>query len=108
MFDIALAGVVRLKQAQDSELPIDKHYIRSMIEIDSHAVVQHDEDDFGGGGLASPLRMIVCMSKSGSQRLLRAQYLQSDIGFKRVVGFYEFELAAMDRDANTSKFDSPL
>jgi hypothetical protein len=42
------------------------------------------------------------MSEEGSKRLLRAQYVQSDIAFKRVVGFYEFELAAMDRDANTS------
>lgn len=48
------------------------------------------------------------MSKEGSQRLLKAQYVQSDIGFKRVVGFYEFELAGMDRDANTSNPFFPM
>jgi hypothetical protein len=42
------------------------------------------------------------MSKEGSKRLLQAQYIQSDIGFKRVIGFVEFELASLDRDANTS------
>lgn len=51
--------------------------------------------------------MVVCMNKAGSKRLSEAQYIQCDIGFKRVVGFYEFELAAMDRDANTSNFHIP-
>lgn len=42
------------------------------------------------------------MTQEGSKRLLSAQYLQSDMAFKRVVGFYEFELAAVDRISNTS------
>jgi hypothetical protein len=43
------------------------------------------------------------MSQEGSERLMSARYLQSDMAFKRVVGFYEFELAAVDRINNTSK-----
>jgi hypothetical protein len=31
------------------------------------------------------------------------QYIQSDIAFQRVVGYEEFELAGMDRDANSSE-----
>ena len=42
------------------------------------------------------------MSPEGSRRIAKAQYVQSDIGFKRVVGFHEFELASFDRDENTS------
>ncbi|KAJ7875899.1 hypothetical protein B0H14DRAFT_2568496 [Mycena olivaceomarginata] len=30
------------------------------------------------------------------------QYVQNDIGFKRVIGFYEFELAGWDRDGHTT------
>jgi hypothetical protein len=62
----------------------------------------HEEDDWEDVKPGDVLRMVVCMSKTGSQRLIRAQYIQSDIGFKRVAGFYEFEIAALDRDANTS------
>ena len=46
--------------------------------------------------------LFVCMSPEGSRRIVKAQYVQSDIGFKRVVGFHEFELASFDRDENTS------
>ncbi|KAJ7854834.1 hypothetical protein B0H14DRAFT_2755868 [Mycena olivaceomarginata] len=35
-------------------------------------------------------------------RLIKSQYLQSDIAFQRVEGFYEFEIATMDTFANTS------
>ncbi|KAJ3924260.1 MAG: hypothetical protein NXY57DRAFT_1092279, partial [Lentinula lateritia] len=38
----------------------------------------------------------LCMFPSSSRRLKRAQYLQSDIGFKRVVGLEEFEIAGTD------------
>lgn len=36
------------------------------------------------------------MSQEGGERLISAQYLQSDMAFKRsLVGFYELELAAI-------------
>lgn len=44
------------------------------------------------------------MMRESSIRLQRAQYLQCDTAYKRIVGFYEFEMACMDRDANTSEF----
>lgn len=41
------------------------------------------------------------MSKASSIRLLEAQFLQSDIGFKRIVGFQEFELGGRERGSGT-------
>jgi hypothetical protein len=73
-----------------------------MLELDEDALPIHEEDDERGepGGKT---RIIICMSSTGSSRLLRCgAYLQSDTGFKRIVDFNEFELASMDRDANTS------
>ncbi|KAJ7808673.1 hypothetical protein B0H14DRAFT_3151934 [Mycena olivaceomarginata] len=47
-------------------------------------------------------RIIICMAAEASRRLLSTgHYLQSDIAFRRIVGFLEFELACMERDANT-------
>ena len=42
------------------------------------------------------------MTKESSHCLLDAQYLQSNIGFKRIIGFYEFELRGLDLDSHTS------
>jgi hypothetical protein len=89
-----------LKAEEDLSLEHHKKYIRRVIEVDDSGFAQHDEDaDYETDGR---LRIVVCMSPEGSRRLRRVQYLQSDIGFKRVVDFYEFEVAGMDRDANTS------
>ncbi|KAJ7701369.1 hypothetical protein B0H14DRAFT_2648403 [Mycena olivaceomarginata] len=45
-------------------------------------------------------RIIICMAAEASRRLLSTgHYLQSDIAFRRIVGFLEFELACMERDA---------
>ena len=38
------------------------------------------------------LQVVTCISPESSQCLVEAQFLQSDIGFKQVVGFMEFEL----------------
>ncbi|KAJ7262693.1 hypothetical protein B0H12DRAFT_1231133 [Mycena haematopus] len=93
--------VVRLKKLQDEQLPVHEHYIRLILELDNDGLVEHEEDE-----PAIPdekkTRIIICMSPDSSKRLLASQYLQSDIGFKRIIGFDEFEIAAMDRDANTS------
>jgi hypothetical protein len=55
-----------------------------------------------GSAAMTNLQLIVCMSPQGSHRLIKSQYLQSDIAFQRVEGFYEFEIATMDTFANTS------
>jgi hypothetical protein len=96
-----LPGLIHLKDTQDGTLASEDHYIRCIIELDAGSVKQHEEDDAKESG--ENLRIAVCMSPEGSRRLLKGQYVQSDIGFKRVVGFQEFELATFDRDGNTSE-----
>ncbi|KAJ7795857.1 hypothetical protein B0H14DRAFT_2391173 [Mycena olivaceomarginata] len=94
-------GVVRLKKLQDEQLPPHEHYIRLILELNNDSLVVHEEDEPALPGDKNT-RIIICMSTDSSKRLQDTQYLQSDIGFKRIVGFDEFEIAAMDRDANTS------
>jgi hypothetical protein len=91
-----------MKSLQDQALLPSEKYIRRVLEID---MIDNGDDANSAdtSDTSEKLRLIVCMTQVGSERLLRAQYLQSDIGFKRVVGMYEFELACVDRDANTSE-----
>ncbi|KAJ6494582.1 hypothetical protein C8R45DRAFT_1095495 [Mycena sanguinolenta] len=97
-------GVKRLKEWQDQHLPATDHYIRRILEFTD--VATDEFDDLDSGTLESEdtkiLRIIVCMSPSGSRRLKTSPFLQSDIGFKRVEGFHEFEIASMNYPANTS------
>jgi hypothetical protein len=102
-----MIGAVQLKKTQDDSLPIEMHYIRKIILMADSELITHEEDD-SEPGLAEDdsddaVRIIICMTQEGSKRLLGAQYLQSDMAFKRIVGFYEFELAAVDRISNTSR-----
>lgn len=62
----------------------------------------HDGDLATDGNNSCDARIVICMTSEGSRRLLNTQYIQSDMAFKRVVGYYEFELAAVDRISNTS------
>ncbi|KAJ6578477.1 hypothetical protein B0H19DRAFT_1020702 [Mycena capillaripes] len=95
------AGVTYLK-LQEESLPREEQYIRKMITVDEPPP-DHEDEEATSSTSDRRLRIIVCMFPEMSRRLIQAgQYLQSDIGFKRVIGFMEFELAAMDRDANTS------
>ncbi|KAK7015447.1 hypothetical protein R3P38DRAFT_3321667 [Favolaschia claudopus] len=95
-------GVLRRKELQDALIDPKEHYIRTLLDLDDSQLPVHEEDEPATASTGNHTRIIICMSPEGSRRLLRAQYLQSDIGFKRIVGFLEFELACLDRDANTS------
>jgi len=79
---------------------MEAHYIWRVIVMTGHPT---DEEDEPESDAASGIRIVVCMSCDGSEQLLRAQYLQSDMAFKHVVSFYEFELAAIDRPSNSSE-----
>ncbi|KAK7026224.1 hypothetical protein R3P38DRAFT_2948380 [Favolaschia claudopus] len=96
-------GVLRLKEWQDTHIDADEHYIRRIIEVPDFPLDEFDaENPIASGSPASTLQIIICMSRTGSERLLKAQYIQSDIAFRRIEEFLEFEMAAMDRIANTS------
>ncbi|KAJ7848159.1 hypothetical protein B0H14DRAFT_2583179 [Mycena olivaceomarginata] len=77
-------GILHLKAQQDAQLPEHQRYIRVILELDDHTLTPHEEDEEAPPSIDKKTRII------------------SDIGFKRIVGFDEFEIAAMDRDANTT------
>jgi len=52
----------------------------------------------------TPFRIIICMSRQNSIWLLSAHYMQSDIGFKRIAGYKEFELGGLDQSSRISMF----
>ncbi|KAK7060250.1 hypothetical protein VNI00_001015 [Paramarasmius palmivorus] len=81
-------GAKYLKEQEDLLLPPEKRYIRS---IQEHRLVGVDDLD-------EPLRFVICIKSQNSHRLLTsARHIQSDIAFKRVVHWYEFEITGFDR-----------
>ncbi|KAK7019278.1 hypothetical protein R3P38DRAFT_2632453 [Favolaschia claudopus] len=102
-FGTAWEAIEHLKKLQDSQLPACEHYIRRMFVLDPDRMDRHEEDDEDIATSKTALRVIICMSPEASRRLVQqSRYLQSDIAFQRIVDYLEFELACMDRDANTS------
>jgi hypothetical protein len=109
------AGLLHLKRIQEETLPTEAIYIRRAIEIpnfEGRNQATNSYDKFDGddtedldpeNNLSTPFRMVVCMFREASFLLHSAQYLQSDIGFKRVIGFQEFELGGLDSESRTSK-----
>ncbi|KAJ3794488.1 hypothetical protein GGU11DRAFT_759104 [Lentinula aff. detonsa] len=98
-------GLKRLKTQQDKLLAPDNQYIRLIIEIPSTSLGPPEEDDIpeDDGPLQQDelLRIVICMTSYASNKLVKAQYLQSNIAFKCIVGFYEFEITSVDHYANT-------
>lgn len=107
--EISNVGVLHLKEQQDIKFP-EAPYIRYIGEVVDNGPGDDEDHDNNErmepntrNSPDAPFRMIVCMTKESSIRLVQAQYLQSDIGFKRIVGFKEFELGGLDPDSRTSK-----
>lgn len=98
-----MIGLEYLKHQQDSLLPADEHYVRQMIEIPADQFNEDSDDLLSDSGQGESLQIVICMTPQASQRFVMAQHLQSDIAFKRVVGFYEFEIASIDSISNTGK-----
>lgn len=48
-------------------------------------------------------RIVICMYPQRSHDLLKAQFVQTDISYKRVVGFKELEFVGWDEQSHTSK-----
>ncbi|KAK7031741.1 hypothetical protein R3P38DRAFT_2521802 [Favolaschia claudopus] len=102
-FGTGWAGVVNLKAHQDAHLRPADRYIRRILAIPVNTLISHEEDDLEPDQKDNMIRIIICMAVEASHRLLSAgRYLQSDIAFRRISGFLEFELACLERDANTS------
>ena len=77
-------------------------YIHFAMELSHLESVIHEEDEPKEEG-GDVLQVVICMSPESSYCLLEAQFLQSDIGFKRIVGFMEFELGGRDGCSHTSE-----
>lgn len=90
-----------MKEKQDKYFP-ERPYICFASEFTGLEGNQDDGCDDNNSPVDGPFCMIICMTKDSSRHLQRAHYLQSDIGFKRIVGFKEFELGGLDDDSRTS------
>lgn len=73
-----------------------------MLELSTDSDDLHDDADVLLED-NTPFRIVVCMKVEASFCLLKAQYLQCDIAFKRVVGFKEFELGGLNPETRTSE-----
>ncbi|KAF4593638.1 hypothetical protein EYR40_008426 [Pleurotus pulmonarius] len=92
-------GLLAEKEKQDRDI---LQYIRLAEEFNLPESDTDGDDDTSAIDSCSPFRMVICMFPEASRRLARAQYLQCDIGFKRIVGFQEFELGGMDEESHTT------
>ncbi|TDL13991.1 hypothetical protein BD410DRAFT_684726, partial [Rickenella mellea] len=88
-------GLISLREEDSLVTSVGQKYVRYMEEISDGPLISNDDDDTGVPG--SPLRIVFCMCAEQSHRLTDAQYLQSDISFRRIVGFKEFELGGWDK-----------
>lgn len=93
-----ILGLLHLKDMQDCDLPPHEHYIRLAVEVQEtdllHGSACTEEES------SHPLQVVICMLPQSSEQLQLAQYVQSDIGFKRVVGFYELEISGIVSKSN--------
>ena len=90
-----------MKKCQDEELSADEAYICYTADLlSSLGNIIHDKDELADS--QNHNKIIVCMSKKSSQQLVNNQFLQSDISFKCIVGFHEFELGGRDFTSHTS------
>lgn len=95
MHSQSILGVAHLKEVQDAcAAPADR-YIRKMVIVPARTL---DPKDNG-----ADCKFIICMMPAKSRRLFAAQHIQSDIAFKRVKGFLEFEIAQYDTTRGLSE-----
>lgn len=98
---VSIAGVKELFASQCHNVPCEEWYIQCVEELPWEDLLDPEPRPLGDQD--TTFRLIVCMTPSHSEALHRAEYMESDISFKRVVGFKEFELVGFDRVSNTSK-----
>lgn len=100
--DFICLDIKKYKKNIDLHTNLDEVYICKIIELLFDSLPIYLENEPVEKNQNSNICIVICMSKESSHQLLRAQYFQSDIDFKYIVSFYEFELAYFDYDANTS------
>ncbi|KAK0434844.1 hypothetical protein EV421DRAFT_1909145 [Armillaria borealis] len=93
-------GVKALFTSQCNNVAQQEWYIRCVEELPWEDL--DDPDPRPLGDQDTTFRLVVCMTPPRSEALLHAEYVESDISFKWVAGFKEFELVGFDRVSNTS------
>ncbi|KAF8513687.1 hypothetical protein JB92DRAFT_3096430 [Gautieria morchelliformis] len=78
-----------------------EQYIRFIGVTPAHDIEGGTQKDEESGDNTGLYRFVVCMTPTQSYGLLRAQYVQSDTAFRRVVGYDEFEIGAWDVTAKS-------
>ncbi|KAG1799560.1 hypothetical protein EV424DRAFT_1545973 [Suillus variegatus] len=89
------AGAIHLATKHDL-LPIDERYIRC---AESHQLSTKSASNPPAATTStsiSSLRLVICMTKRMSWRLMQAKRLSIDTSFKRVHGWQEFEFESWD------------
>ncbi|EAU88652.2 hypothetical protein CC1G_01025 [Coprinopsis cinerea okayama7 len=105
-------GLLHIKESEESRNNCEP-YIRYMLDFPGPNSLlpllglAPDEVKNGDGDIdledeGLPLRIVICMSRASSRRLLKARSVQMDISFKRVSGFLEFEMGGFDDATKTS------
>ena len=92
-------GLCYLKECQDRDLSPELHYVRYVGEVPVTTIAIHKEHE-----PEESLCIVICMTKESSRRLLHAQYLQSDIAFKRIAGFLKFEIGGWNENAKICEY----
>ncbi|KAF8887650.1 hypothetical protein CPB84DRAFT_1849819 [Gymnopilus junonius] len=107
-FGTGWEGLIHLKSTQDKNALESNAYIHVVLEIPYSQMLKlsTDSDDLEDEADIfveddTPFHIVVCMTAEASFCLLKAQYLQCDIGFKRVIGFKEFELGGLHPETRT-------
>ncbi|KAG6818895.1 hypothetical protein H0H93_000513 [Arthromyces matolae] len=90
-------GILYMKSLQDADTA-KVPYIRIVEELK----LDSDDEDDAEDDVSDLFRVIICMTPEGSRLLSQAHFIQSDIGFKRIIGFQEFELGGLDMHSRTS------
>ncbi|KAF9059072.1 hypothetical protein BDP27DRAFT_1371886 [Rhodocollybia butyracea] len=99
-FGTGWTGVLHLKKEQDLRLLPSQRYIRFAEEmrLDQQVDNPEDFDVLGQCDDSNTFCLIICVKAENSMRLVKdARHKQSDISFKHVAGWLEFELGGYDR-----------
>src|ERR1700723_2397177 len=88
-----MTGLMHWRDLEEMRSAPEDIYIHYMAELSRDRLdMEGLADEDIGLEDSEPIRVVICMNRLQSHRLVKARFIQSDIAFKRVTGFKEFEL----------------
>ncbi|PBK98504.1 hypothetical protein ARMGADRAFT_920768 [Armillaria gallica] len=99
-------GVLSLQKAQRLTCSPDQFYLciaeeMSWSSLEATCPLQDPTDPLPLSHKDTAFRLIICMNLQRSHDLLQTRNVQSDIAFKRVSGYKEFELVSFDEQSHS-------